>query len=1014
MVRTMGCQWFLVVASLAVASGGCGGLAFLDGEGACEGAYCYLSCDDDDDCLGSSRCALGYCSTAGGGVGIGGTGGSGGFAPGDPVIMLDDGRITYGDLGYPPGDSGPGDAVGLGDYSGGDFGPGDTTIVGDAYLSGDVLVTGGDGVICMDPDLDGYCACCPLGLDCPAIGCADGTPGCGEYNASLHPGVVEVCDMVDNNCDGETDEGVLNGCDNCAPPNYCIEDTPWGTGAGGVGGGGGTLPGPDADPGSGSCLPDCVVIDGVVTKDEDANGYGAITLSEGTVATDFAWGANETEGTVSRVDTILGQEVGRYVTVMWRTDDPYRPYVQPWGASGSRCAEPSRTTIDGDGNAFIANRAVNGYTGQCGDSTNQLADPHDFGSLTQIAYYNRTICDHTRNPALVGCQCADRNGNGVIETSFDHDASRSIDLTGAVLSGCVSLDPSQSPYEVQDGPTCATTCGADAECVTALGPRHFCVNSACSDLPQRAEFLDIDDECVMWTVRIPGADTNADPTATEESAPRGMAIDKEGFVWVGDNQAPYHFWKIFPEPPSAQFPAGRAVFVCPMANGCCRDGDDCTVVAPIPWNAECPRTARQQSNRSVIRTDPVNECTVGDPCFWTADDSCRIDVSIGPYGAVIDSGEYHPNGFGYLWTTEPGGGRIQRIDTESGAVSRVFRATNGSVWGSAYGISIDHEDRPWLVNSSASTPATRPTVFRFNATLRDGTDTLVSNFTPGTPADPDLTAAEQAPLWSVYYADTGVLPDGRADPWGTTNWYGRGITTELLAPANPGDPVSSRVWATFNNGWGGDNNWILTFDAETGVEGTAFRTNASPGTDCRDPIGIGMGFEEKVWVVAQNSSQMCAFDPWGPLAAGGGMETSAVAPIGIHPYTYSDFTGSIFRSFTNPEGRYKILVRACPEDYELLRWGRFLWDAEVPGESVLEVKFRFGDSPFEAMDIGAPQIIGQIQTGPLPPPESFSWTPDVFEQRIYCEIEFRFLADNQGLAPILYSMDSARNCQPPS
>lgn len=47
---------------------------------------------------------------------------------------------------------------------------------------------------CLDGDCDGY-------------GASDGD--CAESNPDIHPGAEEICDGVDNNCDGEIDEGTM-------------------------------------------------------------------------------------------------------------------------------------------------------------------------------------------------------------------------------------------------------------------------------------------------------------------------------------------------------------------------------------------------------------------------------------------------------------------------------------------------------------------------------------------------------------------------------------------------------------------------------------------------------------------------------------------------------------------------------------------------------------------------------------------------------------------------------------
>jgi hypothetical protein len=64
-----------------------------------------------------------------------------------------------------------------------------------------------------DDDEDGYCdAALPyeVGAACEAGDCADGDGG-------RNPGVAEVCDGADNDCDEDIDDGVLNACGQCGP-----------------------------------------------------------------------------------------------------------------------------------------------------------------------------------------------------------------------------------------------------------------------------------------------------------------------------------------------------------------------------------------------------------------------------------------------------------------------------------------------------------------------------------------------------------------------------------------------------------------------------------------------------------------------------------------------------------------------------------------------------------------------------------------------------------------------------
>jgi cysteine-rich repeat protein len=75
---------------------------------------------------------------------------------------------------------------------------------------------------CVDGDRDGY----GVGASCTG-------PDCNDANASVNPGSAEVCDLVDNDCDGSTDEGLTTssywrdadgdgrGAAGAAPQSFC-------------------------------------------------------------------------------------------------------------------------------------------------------------------------------------------------------------------------------------------------------------------------------------------------------------------------------------------------------------------------------------------------------------------------------------------------------------------------------------------------------------------------------------------------------------------------------------------------------------------------------------------------------------------------------------------------------------------------------------------------------------------------------------------------------------------------
>ena len=112
----------------------------------------------------------------------------------------------------------------------------------------------------------------------------------------------------------------------------------------------------------------------------------------------YLWIANTGENTVSKIDVDTGDEVARYASVRDSAAVGVVPVpARGFGGDQSNCGNcPSRTAIDFNGDAFVANRAFN-----------------EQGSLTKFA---NAIAD-----------CVDRNGNMRIDTSKDLDNDKRID-----------------------------------------------------------------------------------------------------------------------------------------------------------------------------------------------------------------------------------------------------------------------------------------------------------------------------------------------------------------------------------------------------------------------------------------------------------------------------------------------------------------------------------------------------------------------------------------------------------
>lgn len=160
-----------------------------------------------------------------------------------------------------------------------------------------------------DADRDGYgtgepkCLCNPQGYYSAMM------PGdCDDTKYSVNPGAQEVCNYIDDDCDGAIDNGVASPCGGC----QAVCTLPVGPGTSG-----------------GPFEPTNENSSGVNT---DPNGY--LVLDSTKIDFPFIWIANSAEDTVSKVNTRLVCEVARYGV----------------------CDDPSRTAVDLNGNGIITCR----------------------------------------------------------------------------------------------------------------------------------------------------------------------------------------------------------------------------------------------------------------------------------------------------------------------------------------------------------------------------------------------------------------------------------------------------------------------------------------------------------------------------------------------------------------------------------------------------------------------------------------------------------------------------------
>ncbi len=299
---------------------------------------------------------------------------------------------------------------------------------------------GGTNPGCVDRDRDGR-----------GDGCAEG-PDCDDDDP-VQTG-IERCDGSDNDCDGVADEGVTSPCGDCNP--LCM--------ASGFG--------PDGRPFD----PSPENADGVNVDDD-----GALVLDSERINTNFIWIANTTEGSVSRFSTTPPYaEVGRYFT-------------GPDVFAGAHFAgnDPSRTSVNTLGDAFVGNRNGN--------------------RITRIS--------------VLGGACPDTNGDGRITTSSD--------LNG---DGVISNDVASGemlPWGEDD-------CVLWSRFLDDVLPGERFVRAvAAQDVEgpdgELREYVWVGGYATNRVVKVDGR--TGEPILAAESpvSPYGFAIDAAGQLWVSGN-----------------------------------------------------------------------------------------------------------------------------------------------------------------------------------------------------------------------------------------------------------------------------------------------------------------------------------------------------------------------------------------------------------------------------------------------------------------------------------------------
>jgi hypothetical protein len=355
--------------------------------------------------------------------------------------------------------------------------------------------------------------------------------------------------------------------------------------------------------------------DGVDSEGVGTDETGALILDSRAINTKVIWIANTSDGTVSKVDTDTFVELGRYVT----------------GPAG-RGNDPSRTTVNSLGDVYVVNRG--GRT------------------VTKIS--------------VLGSDCPDRNGDGVVNTST--------------------------------GPTDVKPWGED-ECVlwnTSLPDGGLLRAGAAQDLigPDGEVFPYVwigGWDSVLWKL---DGETGAVILRAESPVRNyGFALDGLGNLWIsGRDSSPPSLGRV--DTRRCIDDASCAVATCegesPAADACIKQkvptpGGTNTYGITVDFAQRVWVASYHGGGNRVMRYDPA--AAAGSRWRTT-------DVGFNMHGIGAD-------GSGFVWVAGYGNG-VVRIDADSLA----WRIVAGTAGPNAKGIAVDQSGKVWAINQGGANDAT--------------------------------------------------------------------------------------------------------------------------------------------------------------------------------------------------------------------------------------------------------------------------------------------------------------------
>ncbi|PID38812.1 MAG: hypothetical protein CSB49_03635 [Proteobacteria bacterium] len=307
------------------------------------------------------------------------------------------------------------------------------------------------------------------------------------------------------------------------------------------------------------------------------------------------------------------------------------------------------------------------------------------------------------------------------------------------------------------------------------------------------------------------------------------------------------------------------------------------------------------------------------------------------YGCVVDSQ-------GILWSVDDDVGTLTYLDTKNpSSVGPLLDEPFGNA--SFYGIALGQQDELWIGGWDSSR------VFRYR------------------PKRSSFATLHQGTWMAATYPKT--LAEAR------------GVAVD----------TRGKVWVAINNGF------VLRLDQSLadGLHDLTKTTTYWPVTGT-EVVGVGVDFAGHIWAISENNNVASRLDvdsagePLKPATA-----TTKVVPVGLGPYTYSDFTGFGLRTFTRPAGRY-VYEFSCPGD-GIGTFDQLHFKSTVPTGTSLSAQVRKGN---------AMGVFGSWSADLSSSPADISLVAPTQATRL--QVKFILTSQDKTQTPILHEFGVTYNC----